>query len=145
MSSFSFFDYWKIIIGATKLTQQHIDAIDSDYSKWMINKLISNDVRMLECCHTLKRFTNIPNLAHFKAIQQYYKEKIGKTKIYIHYSKVAKQDEDTKIISDYYNVSYYDAVNYKEMISDDEMNTLRENYNDTNKLTNQNVKMKRGK
>lgn len=145
MSKRSFFSYWNIIIGREKETQEDIDNIDSDYNSWMINKLISSDNRMLQFCYDMKRFTKIPNIIHYKALKSFYEKKIGKQKIYLSLIKKPKEEEDVKILSDYYNISYYDAVNYKEMISDDQMNELREQSVENDKFLNQKTTKKKGK
>jgi hypothetical protein len=145
MAKLSFFNYWNVIIGKEEMTEEHWESMDSCYSKWMMNKLISNDLLMLQCCDIMSRFNNIPNRVHFKAVKQYYKEKIGNRKLYINYSKATKPDEDVEIISDYYNVSISDAYNYRDMISDDELNMIRELKAETNKLLNEKITKSKGR
>jgi hypothetical protein len=125
MAKLTFFNYWNVINGTEILTDEHITMIDKYYNKWMMNKLISNDVRMLECCSGLSRFNGLSNLAHFKAIKSFYRQKFKNQKIFIKYgNSKEKVEKEIELISDKYNVSIIDAHNYKELISDEEMNEL---------------------
>jgi len=137
-------DYWYVIIGKTEMTEDHWLHIDSCYNKWTMNKFISNDLGMLQFCDKLSRFTNIPNIVHFKALRQFYRDKFGKSKLYIGYIPIEKIDPDIELISECYNISLSKAVNYHEMISDDELNNLREQKKERDKILNQSITKKKG-
>lgn len=142
MAKVSPFEYWKVVNGQSRLTDDLQDNFEKDYDIFMMNKIISFDPQLLLFCSKIPRFMHLPKKVHFETLCEFYKSKYGRKSIYIGYSNKDKVSDDVKAVSDYYNISHTDAANYLTMISDDDLSMIRTKSKDEESYLNENLKKK---
>ncbi len=130
--------YWNVIIGRTKLTPEIDSELDATYDRYMINRFLLHDPRLIKFLTIHPNNDSIPNRIHFELVREFYKSTIGNKTIYIEYVKKDPIEADIALLQDYYQINRHEAARYLEMISDEDLDTLHEHYrlinlNETNK------------
>ena len=143
MGKLSPFEWMNYIVGKRKNQDEIDENLKISYEPFMINRIISNDIKLLKIASMLNR-PGFSDFRHFNCLrsvfQQIYKEvwdRHGKTKFgrdfYIPYSKKSAKDKDIKAISDYYDVNLHMAEKYLDWISKEELAEIKAYYKDIEK------------
>jgi hypothetical protein len=139
------FEYWKVINGQSKYSEALQQSFVSDYDIFMINRIVSHDPKLLKFFFEQPASESLPKAVHFELLRDFYKKTYGNKSIYIDYFKKDATDADIELISNHYNVSTADAVNYREMISDEELDRLRGIVSEVEQSMNTKIKITKKK
>ena len=101
------------------------------YSKWMVNKILSNDPTLLFLAQELNK--PIDDTLHYDCLwyglpKSTYKDKSGKVKgKYIQYlSKKPKEETEVNYLSEFFRVDVATAKMYHQLIDESEMKSIVE-------------------
>ena len=145
MAKTSPFDFWKVISGQKKFDDALKASFASDYDIFMINRIASHDPKLLKFLFEQPSSEKLPKTVHFELLREFYKKTYGNKSVYIDFFKKDAVDKDIELISDHYDVSAADASNYREMISDEELDRLRGNVNEVEQCLNTKLKITKKK
>ena len=111
------------------LTSEKIDYTDDprferDYQPYIINQFLSMELTTLPVIDYVSQFPDMPKKMHFKFLFHF----LDATSVYIKYVKKAKSPnaDEVNIIMDYFGVSENIAKYYYDILSDENINKLKE-------------------
>lgn len=120
----SFFDY----LNAINVTKQDLLKDDplseKDYVPFMVNRGLSYFSDTVLYANEMNRFASIPKDWQF----QFYLHSIPKKKRFSKWHKKDQNSDDVKLIMQAYQYSSQKAVQALELITEDQLNSIREAY-----------------
>ena len=138
MAKPSTFDYLNVVNGKIKMNQELEENFSSCYSVFLMNRILSNDIRLLPIANLMNTLSSlkIPPYSHFKAVQLFYKEKYKSKVVYIKYaSKKDSIDEEIEMIQKHFQINNIRASEYHKMISLEELEEIKQLYKEENDST----------
>ena len=122
------FQWFDIISGKKKVTVRELNEFLSEgYEQFMINRIFSNDSRLLQCASILNK-SGFTNRMHFEMARAFYKRIYGNKSIYIPYAKGTPVPKEAKMLAEYFDVSEKHALRYYEIIDKEELQEIKNYY-----------------
>jgi hypothetical protein len=103
---------------------------DEGWGKWMVQRYLSMNRDYIEAVNIIQVHSwQMPNERLYKV----YKDIIPKNNVYLKYIKASKKkeykEEEVEAISDYFEVSKYEAKEYIDALDKKEIKLITEQYN----------------
>jgi hypothetical protein len=113
------------------------DPRDSDYTQYMINRVISMSPRAIRIAQTLNRYRGMPDKAH----HDYLVHVLPQAKDYSKYLKGKKEAslDEIEMLMTYFEVGINDAREYHSILSKEQMKRIKKKFN-SGKITKRVIK-----
>lgn len=98
---------------------------EKEYNPYMINRWLSMRPDTIMYAQEMNQRPHLPKTMQY----DYYMHSIKRIKRYFNYTKVNKDNEDLKCISEYYNISLNAAKSILHVHSPDEIKIIKEKLN----------------
>jgi len=128
-----------VIIGEYKLEPEDIDDVIESYDIFMINRIFHSCDQLSPLVEMLNK-KGYTKKMHFLIMRNAYLKKFGKKIIYIPFPKDNEKNEKINLIMDYYDVTRKIALQYFDIISDEELKDIEQYFEDIKKYSNDNIK-----
>lgn len=111
---------WFNVITETKQTEESLD----DWNTFMVNRIVSMGKSSIFVADHMNKNSSMSN----QQVYDFYVNVLPKGRVYNKYAKATKLDEDIELIQQTYKVSKQEAVQYLELLSDDDLKQMKDLY-----------------